>query len=218
MKHKWMLLTGLVLAMAVPAVAQSEAPKVEITGQYSYLRFNPTLPAINNRSFNGGGPSFSFFLRPSFGIKADLLFYGSTTFTTTFGNVNTRVGFIPAGVYSTNGNMQNYLFGPIVKFRKRRFEPFGEILFGVAHTNTYANLSRVIARTPGSTLVVQGGQSPFAMAVGGGVDVPVSRVIAIRVGDVDYLLTRMTNPFTLTNNQNNFRYSGGVQFRFGGAK
>lgn len=216
MKCNWMLLGALALAMAVPAVAQSEGDKVEITGDYSYVRFNPTLPHIQNRSFNGGGFDASFFLRPAFGVKADLQFYGSTTFTTTFPPTVTSAGIIPAGTYSSNGTFKTYLFGPIIKGRKGHFEPFAQVLFGVAHVDAYANLSKIIAATPGATLHVQGAQNPFALAVGGGLDVPLNRHFAVRLADVDYLLTRLTNPLTSTNNQNNFRYAGGIQVRFGG--
>ena len=55
----------------------------------------------------------------------------------------------------------------------------------------------------------------FAMAFGGGVDVPVSRTISLRPAEFDYFLTRFTNPFTGTNNQNNFRYSAGIVFTLG---
>lgn len=216
MKSKWMLPGALAACIwAIPAVAQ-DPPKMEITGEYSYLRFNPSLPALQNRNFNGGGFDASFFLRPAFGIKADLMFYGGTNFTTTFGTVVTSQGTIPAGTYSANGTLKTYLFGPIVKARLHKFEPFGEILFGVAHVDAYANLSRVIAGAPGSTFHVQGNQNPFSLAVGGGVDVPVGKVFAVRLGEVDYVLTRLTNPLTSTNNQNHFRYVAGVQFRFGG--
>lgn len=211
---KCMLFGVIACALAMPAFAQ-DAPKVEVTGEYSYLRFNPTLPAIQNRNFNGGGVDLSFFLRPAFGVKADLLFYGSTNFTTTFGAVNTSAGFIPAGTYSANGTLKTYLFGPIVKARLKHFEPFGQILFGVAHVDAYANLSKIIAVAPGATLHVQGNQNPFAMAVGGGVDLPLGKVVAVRLADIDYVLTRLTNPLTSTNNQNHFRYAGGIQFRFG---
>lgn len=213
---KCVLLTSLAVVLSIPAIAQSDPPKVELTGDYSYVRFNPTLPRIQNRNFNGGGFDLSFFLRPAFGVKADLQFYGSTNFTTTFGTVVTSRGIIPAGTYSANGSLKTYLFGPIFKARKKHFEPFGQVLFGVAHVDAYANLSKVIAATPGATLPVQGNQNPFALAAGLGVDVPVGKKIAIRVADVDYLLTRLSNPLTSSNNQNNFRYSGGVQFRFGG--
>jgi hypothetical protein len=55
------------------------------------------------------------------------------------------------------------------------------------------------------------------MAVGGGLDIKVSRVIALRPVEVDYLLTRFGNPITQNNaNQNSFRYSGGIVFQFGG--
>jgi hypothetical protein len=210
-----MLLGAVALAMAIPAVAQ-DPDRVEITGEYSYVRFNPSLPRLNNKNLNGGGFDLSFFLRPAFGVKADLMFYGNTSFTTTFGNVVTNQGIIPAGTYSANGNIQTYLFGPIVKGRLKHFEPFAQILFGFAHVDAYSNLSRVIAVTPGATLHVQGNQNPFALAVGGGLDFPIRSHFAIRLADVDYLLTRLTNPLTLTNNQNNFRYAGGIQFRFGG--
>ena len=52
------------------------------------------------------------------------------------------------------------------------------------------------------------------MAMGGGLDVSVSERISIRLLEIDYVLTRYTNPLTSTNNQNNFRYLGGVVFKF----
>ena len=216
MKTKWMLLGAMALALATTAVAQ-DPPKIEITGDYSYFRFNPSLPALQNRNLNGGGFDASFFLRPAIAFKADLQFYGGTTYTTTFATgVNTSAGFIPAGTYSANGTLKTYLFGPMVKARFHKFEPFGEVLFGVAHIDAYANLSKVIAATPTATLHVQGYQNPFSLAAGGGVDLPVGKVFAIRIAEVDYVLTRLTNPLTSTNNQNHFRYIAGVQFRFGG--
>jgi hypothetical protein len=215
MKSKWMLLGALALALAVPAVAQTGGDRVEVTGDYSYVRFNPSLPAIQNRSFNGGGFDASFFLSHGLGVKADLQFYGSTTFTTTFPTTVTSLGTIPAGTYSSNGTFKTYLFGPIVKARFKRFEPFGQVLFGVAHVDAYANIERQIALV-NTTFHVQGAQNPFALAAGGGIDFVLGHHLAVRLADVDYLLTRLTNPLTQTNNQNNFRYAGGIQFRFGG--
>jgi hypothetical protein len=55
------------------------------------------------------------------------------------------------------------------------------------------------------------------MAFGGGLDIPVSKLISIRPAEIDYLLTRFNNQFTDTN-QSNFRYSAGVVFTFGGNK
>jgi hypothetical protein len=212
MKSKWLLLGLVACLWAIPALSQS----VEVTGEYSYFRFNPSLGSLQNRNLNGGGFDASFFLRPMFGIKADMQFYGTTTLTATFPTIVTPSGTIPAGTYSSSGTLKTYLFGPIVKARLSHFEPFGEILFGVAHTNAYANFFNVLGAAPGSTFHVQGNQNPFSMAVGGGIDLPVSHVIAIRLAELDYVLTRLTNPITSTNNQNHFRYLAGIQFRFGG--
>ena len=214
MKSKRMLLGALALAMAIPAVAQSDSPKVELTGEYSYFRYNPSLSGLNNRNLNGGGFDLSYFLRPAFGIKADVMFYGSTTLTTTFPPTVTSAGIIPAGTYSANGTLKTYMFGPIIKGRLKHFEPFGQFLLGVSHVNAYANLSKVIAGTPGATIAVQGNENPFTLAFGGGIDVPVNKKFAVRLADFDYVLTRLTNPLTRTNNQNNFRYAAGLQFRF----
>ena len=52
------------------------------------------------------------------------------------------------------------------------------------------------------------------MAVGGGVDVAISHHFAIRPGEFNYVLTRYSNPLTSTTNQHNFRYSGGLIFKF----
>jgi len=216
MKLKWIALAALACLLTASALAQ-ESDRVEITGEYSYLRFNPTLPAINNRNLNGGGGDFSFFLTRALAFKAEAIYYGSTTYTTTFGATRvTSAGVIPAGTYSASGTMKTYLFGPLIKGRIRHFEPFGEVLFGVSHVNAYANLSKVIAVAPGSTLHVQDSQDPFTLAAGGGIDLPISHVIAVRLAEVDYVLTRLTNPLTSTNNQNHFRYLGGIQFRIGG--
>ena len=57
---------------------------------------------------------------------------------------------------------------------------------------------------------------PLRWPVGGGLDLNAGKHFALRLGEMDYVLTRYTNPFTQTNNQNNFRYLGGVVFKFGG--
>ena len=51
--------------------------------------------------------------------------------------------------------------------------------------------------------------------IGGGLDIPLSHSIAFRPVQVDYVLTRFGNGFTAGNqNQSNFRYQAGIQFRF----
>ena len=91
--------------------------------------------------------------------------------------------------------------------------PFFETLFGGSNTNGYVNLSKAINQGGGS-LSTSGTQHPFTMAVGGGLDFHINKNFAVRPLEIDYVLTRYTNPFTNTNNQNNFRYIAGVVYRF----
>lgn len=205
------LLMGTALLLT-PGFAQ-EVPKVEVAVEYSYLRFNPTLPALRNRSYNGGGGGVDFNLGRFFAIKAEFMGYGSTTW-----NVNitapivTPKGTVPVGTFNTQGNMFTYQFGPVIKFRTSRVTYFGEILFGGSNTNGYANLFKAI-NAGGGSLTVSGTQHPFTMVVGGGLDINFLRRFAFRPVEIDYMLTRYTNPLTSTNNQNHFRYLAGIIFR-----
>ena len=52
------------------------------------------------------------------------------------------------------------------------------------------------------------------MEFGGGVDIPINKHVQFRPAEIDYLLTRFSNPFTATNSQNTFRYGLGVNFTF----
>jgi hypothetical protein len=55
----------------------------------------------------------------------------------------------------------------------------------------------------------------FDFLVGGGIDIPVTEKITLRPTQFECLLTRFGNDFTKgNNNQSNFRYQAGVQFRF----
>ena len=56
----------------------------------------------------------------------------------------------------------------------------------------------------------------FAMAMGGGIDIPINKSFQFRPVEIDYLMTRFTNQFN-NSSQNNFRYSAGVNFTFGGS-
>ena len=206
-----LLSMSLLVGLSASAPAQD---RFEIFGAYSYLHFSPTITGLNSRSFNGGGGALTLNFLKIFAVKADFMGYGSTTFTRTFPTpvIIPGNGIIPAGTYSAQGNMFTYLFGPVLRIPTPLIKPFGEILFGGSNTNAYVNLSNSINQG-GGTLSTPS-QHPFTLAAGGGVDLTVSHRLAIRLGEFDYVLTRYTNPLTSTNNQNNFRYCGGVIFKF----
>jgi outer membrane immunogenic protein len=198
------------------AFAQESSAKFEVSGDYSYMRFNPTLTGLQSRAFNGGGGAAQFNFGKGFGIKADFQGYGSTSWTTTISApLVTPHGIVPAAKYTTNGNMFTYLFGPVFGIHKKRFDAYVEYLLGGSASNGYANLEKAIV-AGGGTITAAGEQHPFTMALGGGVDLNLSKKIALRLGEADWVLTRYTNPITSTNNQNSFRYVGGIVFKFGG--
>ena len=194
----------------------AQNPRFELFGDYSYMQFNPTVNGLQSRALNGGGGGIQFNMGRYFGIKGEFQGYGSTQWTTTVtAPIGTPNGIIPVGTYKSNGNMFTYLFGPVVKFPAKHFVPFGEILFGGSNTNGYASLTDAIV-AGGGTINRGSTQHPFTMAIGGGLDVAATKHVSFRLAELDYVLTRYTNPLTQTNNQNNFRYVGGIIFTFGG--
>jgi hypothetical protein len=200
MKLTKILVFALMLVFGSTLIAQD---RIELFGAYSYLRFSPTITGVGARSFNGGGGGAQLNFLKILAIKGEFMGYGSTTFTATFQGKN----------YTANGNMFTYLFGPVVRIPIWKVRPFGEALFGGSNTNGYVNLENAI-NNGGGSISKTPTQHPFTMALGGGLDIAVSPHLAIRPGEFDYVLSRYTNPLTSTNNQNNFRYVGGVVFTF----
>ncbi len=204
---------GAILLLGAALWAQ-EFPRAEVGLNYSYARYSPSAPYSQGHSLNGGGGSATFNINQYLGIKMDLQGFGSTLVGF---NIPANSTFPDGASGNVQGNLFTYLFGPQVKIRAQKAQPFFHVLFGGAHSNVYANAFQTICQpiAGGCSFTATPGADAFAMAVGGGVDIPINKRISIRPGEVDYLLTRFTNPFTSTNNQNNFRYSVGVVFNLG---
>lgn len=199
----WLLVVGFIPGSV--ACAQ-DSPKVEITGYYSYFRFYPeNNGTLTSHYLNGGGADVSLFLMKMFGIKAEFGGY--------HGNQGTYAGV--SSVASASANLFTYNIGPVIKLRTKlrtlQFEPFGEALFGGAHSSFYSNLCNAYQ----GCLVSNPSNNAVDIVMGGGLDIPLSRAIAFRPIQVDYVLTRFGTGFTAgSQNQSNFRYQIGVQFRF----
>src|ERR1700741_1173139 len=96
------------ILFAATAFAQGE--RFDVFADYSYFRFNPTLTGLQTRSFNGGGGGIQFNVNSMLGIKADLQGYGSTSWTVHYGTpIETSAGTIPAGTYTSNGNLFTWM-------------------------------------------------------------------------------------------------------------
>jgi opacity protein-like surface antigen len=78
------------------------------------------------------------------------------------------------------------------------FTPYAHALFGADHTWQF--LFAGLAET----------HTAFAMALGGGVDIPLSSHFVVRAAQADYLYSNHGDF-----GQNNLRVSTGVVFRFG---
>jgi len=118
-------------------------------------------------------------------------------FTKNFG-ISADFSGIYGSPFGASTSFYTYMFGPIVRFpNSSKIQPFAHALFGASHGS-------VSASGLGST-----SDNGFAWAAGGGVDVNVNHRFAVRLAQADYLMTTFSNT-----NQNNFRYSAGVVFKF----
>ena len=211
---KNLCLPALVCLAAAVASAQDH-PKAETFFGYTYTRFNSAtnVPAF---SANGGGGQLAV-------------------------NANKWLGFVMDIGAVHNGNisgahldttMTNFLFGPRFSIRRSRLTPYFNILFGGVHGSTSTSLSGIPVATPlpvlpGSTTPVppntpvtlraSASQTAFAMTTGGGLDIKINRHVSFRPIGLDYMLTRLQNFRSLSdNNQHNLRYTTGLNFTFGG--
>jgi peptidoglycan-associated lipoprotein len=186
---------------ARPAGSENET-RATIFGGYSYLR-------NNGSGFNGWEGQGTFNFNRYLGVTADV----SGSSLTPFGF--SALGF-SAGTYQ---RLTNYLFGPTVTTNLGRSSVFAHALFGEAHSSLGAGVGIPII---GGISTDISSANAFAMAFGGGIDIGLTRHLAIRAVQVDYLRTQFNATDALTtglssslgNRQNSFRYSTGVVLRF----
>jgi len=212
MKIRSALILGVILLFARTALAQ-DAPRLELSVDYSYIHANPqNNNIIPTFSLNGGGGAGAFYFSKYIGIEAEFEGYGSYTH-----NIKIPAAYCPPNgcLASAQGNLFTYNVGPIVKFRTSHFEPFVETMFGGAHSNFYGNLYKACTGIGCTTASKSPSNNAFDFLIGGGIDIPLGEHIAIRPAQFEYLLTRFGNDFTHgNNNQSNFRYQAGVVFHF----
>ncbi|MGB7462728.1 MAG: hypothetical protein WBW14_07520 [Candidatus Acidiferrum sp.] len=200
------LLVGLVLLLSGKAAWGQHLG--ELTVNYSYMHYVPVdgLPTAN---LNGGGGSAVLYFAGFFGLKAEVEGYASQNINFNFPPGSVRC---PSGCTGTaQANLFTGNFGPQIKIRIKRVQPFFEGLVGGTYTNFYQNVHK---NCSGCTF---GSPGDWALDVvlGGGVDIKVTSHLAIRPIEFDYFLTRFINNLTTgNNNQNNFRYQAGLVFEF----
>jgi hypothetical protein len=186
MRFSSLAVSVLVSVLVAPALcAQEAASPLELSANYSYIRFNVDSrvagqPPSQTLNANGG--------------TGDVI-YNPTNWLGLVGDAG--------GFWATNARAYGaaipYLAGTRFNFRRRLFTPYVQTLFGGVVTS--------------SGIGTSGWQTHFALAAGGGIDYKLSPHLALRPLQAQYFLTKV--PDGLNNRQNNFQVSTGVSFLFG---
>jgi outer membrane protein OmpA-like peptidoglycan-associated protein/opacity protein-like surface antigen len=131
------------------------------------------------------------------------------------GNVNNWLGLVADfggyglhDVANVDARLWTYTFGPRFYLTRGKFTPFVHVLAGGARLKSEI--------TPGSstdtfTFAAPVHKNSFAALPGGGADLTLGRHLAIRLFQIEYLLTKFSDG--AKNRQNNFRASTGLVFR-----
>lgn len=206
MKNNGTFILGFMFLLTMTAFAQ-EYPQFEVDLGYSLINFHPNAAQITSFNLNGGGGGVVYNVTPWIGIKADLTGYGTSS------GFKDAIKHLPGYSGSASGNLFTYMFGPQIKKHSGKLQPFGEGLFGAAHTNAYAT----ILKADNQLVKGNGSNNGFAMEFGGGLDWAVSKTIQIRPVEVGYLYTHFGSNHVVgySASQNSFKYVAGVNFTFG---
>ena len=226
MKRSILLFSAAVLTASIAAA--TDYPAAEAFLGYNLVRFfpdTPNLTGINgfgDFNLNGGNAQLAFNFRPGIGLVLDV---GAVHAGSLFSVANDTLN---RGVDHT---LVNFVLGPRYTFgRHTRWMPYVQALFGGARgtSSTSITLLQGGAIWPPPGLIVPPGtlqpvdatlraeRTGFAMLIGGGLDIKVSKHIALRPVEADYYLTRLPSFVTGNDtNKNHFRYAAGVNFLFG---
>ena len=168
-----------ILMAALVATAQ-EMPRFEVFGGYSYL--------------NVGSSNLGSSQQKGFGLNGWNA-QASVNLTNWLG-VTADFGGYYGSPFAVSIHNYTYMFGPTLSYRVQHFVPFAHALFGGGHLN-------------GSIGGLSSSQNAFAMAVGGGMDIPFKGHFGLRLAQVDWLRTQYFNT-----SQNGVRVSTGVMLNF----
>ena len=198
---------------AAPAPTTGRAyvsyPKVELFLGYSYLRGVPTLsPGNRMDSLNGGSANIAFNLNRYLGLVADVGGFNASELQLTGAGAN------PARVSDASGTAFTFMAGPRLSLRKyERITPFAQVLFGGIHASEVT-----LSNCAGALCTPLPMENALAMTAGGGIDLKLSRHVALRLVQAEYMMTRFADLSTgERDTQNDIRLSSGLVFGFGGA-
>jgi len=192
---RYIVILAVLLIGALPLLAQDETPRVEVFGGYSYV--NADFQDLGGRrSLNGWNGQANINVNRWLGITGDFGgYYGST------GKI------VPTDDSSVSASFHDFSFsfGPTLTYRQPHYAPFFHALFGGNHVSL-------------SALGMSTSNTAFALALGGGLDIPLKPRFGLRLAQVDWVRTQNCFPqifLVCEGVQNNLRVSTGVMFNFG---
>ena len=170
----------------IPAAASGPAP-LEVTLGYSALRSDTIPGGCGCFWMQGGKAEFRAAFSSRIGFAGELAGHHA-------GNINSAQEGI---------GLLSYLFGPRFSWKIHRYTPFVQVLAGGVH-----GFDAIFPNSDHSTIV----PDAFAMSAGGGMNIDLSRHLALRPLQADYFLTSFPN--ASANRQNSLRVGAGIIFKF----
>jgi outer membrane immunogenic protein len=186
-----LLLLAIGFSALTPSSAHAQsASRMDVGLDYNYVWSNAPPGGCGCFSLNGGNVWAAFNFKSSLGIVGELAVQHASSVPGT----------------SADLTLTSYLAGPRYRWTgARHFTPFAQVLVGGAHASGEL--------APGSSSLA-GSANAFAMIAGSGLDIGLTRHIAVRAFEADYYLTRFNNG--VNDHQNNLRLAAGIVIRFGG--
>jgi len=183
--RKLLFVASLLLLLPLAGLAQDK-PKIEVFGGYSYLRADDH---DDGTDLHGWNASVTGNLNKWFGVKADFSgHYGSFTVVppdVLVAPLNNRI--------KADLNTHLFLVGPQFAYREHDMvQPFVHVLLGSArqHANLNGSDGQLLATALGvTTRDFRETDTAFAFAAGGGVDIKITKYLAWRAVQADYVLT-----------------------------
>jgi opacity protein-like surface antigen len=181
MHMKKLIFVAVLLFGCCALAVAADAPKAEAFAGYSFYQCNPAN-LQGDCNLHGWIGSLS--------VNATKWLAGVGEFGGNYGSV----GVFPSGKFTS------FLFGPRVFYRRfEKITPFAHALVG----DTYRKIKW--GRETNTK------ENDLTLAVGGGLDLQITKTLAVRPFQLDYV----TFDQKQSNRMNNFRFGAGIVFRLG---
>ena len=184
-----LLSTVLLLAGASAALAQQDTYSGDVAAAYHWMRANAGPGQCGCFGMNGGGLSGSWNFRSSWSAVVDVSAENRSS-TPPANDSLTLISYLAGARYKLP---QPWLEG------NHKPQPFAQIILGAAHAG-------------GGEAGVADGSYKFATRIGGGIDVPLSAHVAVRIIQIDYYLTTFAN--ATNDHQNNLLVGTGIVYHW----